>query len=134
MRHINGRHADRRIFTEREMEFDGEDAADYAKANARLMNAVADVLQRSYPGNPWFVRGDVRNGIFYIGLGGFTHWGHLIKIESIKADPQMKCVVKAAGELLERLRMPRAGFSMSDWRAALARNPIWRQRRGLIPT
>ena len=92
-------------------------------ANKRLCHAVGLKLTQTYPGHPFGVVAEVEHGIVKICLQGFTQWPYVLKIDTLKSDPALKSVVKAGGELLERLRMPRTGFSMADWQIANRRLP-----------
>jgi hypothetical protein len=66
---------------------------------------------------------EMEHGIVKIALQGFTQWPYVIKIDTLVSDPDLRSVKKAGGELLERFRMPRKGFSLADWREANARMP-----------
>lgn len=87
-------------------------------ANEALCKLIGRKLSEVYPGHPWGVMAEVEHGIVKIALQGFTQWPVVIKISTLKGDPSLKSVVKYAGELLERLKMPRKGFSMADWQIA----------------
>lgn len=102
---------------------------EHAGAERAVCVALQRALAQHYPGHPWGVRADLRNGVAYVMLGGFTHWGVVLHIADLKAEHGMKSAIRLAGQFLERLDMPRAGFSLDDWRAALARFPTHRQRR-----
>ena len=90
----------------------------FDEANAELGKAVGTALARFYPGHPWGVASEIEHGILKICIQGFTQWQFVLKISRLKGDPAMKAVMRAGGELLERLGMPRKGFSMDAWRAA----------------
>lgn len=107
------------------------------QSEAALCKALQRALSQYYPGHPWGVRADLKNGVAYIMLGGFTHWAVLLHIADLKSDPAFRGAIREAGQYLERLNMPRAGFSLADWRAALTKFPMHLQRRmsnrGILP-
>lgn len=101
--------------------------------NKTLCREIGKKLAQHYPGHPWGVMAEAEHGIVKIALQGFTQWPYLIRLSTLKADPGLKSVVKAGGELLERLQMPRGGFSFADWRAADARLPWHFNRNSKAP-
>lgn len=96
---------------------------DFDAANERLCRVIGEKLAQHYPGHPWAVFAEIEHGIAKIALQGFTQWPYVIKISTLKADPGLRIVVKAGGELLERLKMPRGGFSLADWKSATTIRP-----------
>lgn len=102
--------------------------------NSTLGHHVIDVLDRNFPGHPWSVEAEVEQGVCKIGIKGFEQWQHVIHVKSLKGDPKLTPVVRAGGELLERLGMPRTGFSIADWRSALQKYPIHFNRHSKPPT
>lgn len=92
-------------------------------ANEQLTKAIGRKLAATYPGHPFGVMAEIEHGIVKIALQGFTQWPYVLHIDTIKGDPGLNCVVRAGGEILERLKMPRKGFSLADFRAANARLP-----------
>lgn len=105
---------------------------DKAAANAHLCRIIGRKLSEAYPGHPWGVSAESEHGIVKIALQGFTQWPVIIKISTLKSDPGLRSVVRYAGEILERLRLPRGGFSMADWRAATQVRP-WVFNRNSAP-
>lgn len=97
---------------------DRYDPDPYAAANLGMARKIFAVLSYHYPGHPWHVASNLEQGIAQIGLPTFTSWTYNIRIKDLKGDPGMKVVVRGAGELLERYRMPRAGFDVSHYVAA----------------
>lgn len=91
-------------------EFDG--------ANEALTKLVGEHLGKHYPGHPWGVSSEIEHGIVRICLQGFAQWPVIIHVASLKGDSSMRAVTRHAGELLERLKMPRKGFSLTDWQTA----------------
>lgn len=100
----------------------------FDRANAELQGRIGAFLARVYPGHPWAVFAEIEHGIVKIAVQGFLQWPYLIKVEQLKSDPRMEIVMRGAGELLERLRMPRSTFSLADWRAAMKRLPYHMNR------
>ena len=95
----------------------------FDNANATLTRMVGERLMAAYPGHPWGVCSEIEHGIVKISLQGFNQWCHVLKVERRKGDPAMRPVLKAAGEMLERFKMPRKGFSFADWHAASRKYP-----------
>ena len=93
-------------------------------ANSALQKRVGEFLARKYPGHPWAISAEIEHGILKIAIQGFVQWPYVVKVSDLKADPGMHIIMRAAGEILERLKMPRTGFSMADWRGALHRLPM----------
>lgn len=87
-------------------------------ANERLAKKVGHKLSQTYPGHPWGVSAEIEHGIVRVCLQGFAQWPYVIHIATLKSDPGMRCVVEAGGHILERLRMPRKGFSLADYLTA----------------
>jgi hypothetical protein len=102
-------------------------------ANEAMCKRVGNKLAQTYPGHPFGVIAEVEHGIVKVCLQGFTQWPYVIKVDTLKGDPSLRSVVKAGGELLERLKMPRKGFSFADWRAANAAMPYHFNRNRKAP-
>lgn len=105
----------------------------YDAANAAMCKLIGRKLAEVYPGHPWGVVSEIEHGIVKICLQGFTQWPVTIRVSTLKGDPSLRAVVKYAGELLERLKMPRKGFSMADWRTANQRLPHHFHRNARAP-
>ena len=99
----------------------GYRADPYKAVNERRCREIWRVVQLHYPGHPWHVAVNTGQGIAQIGLPTFTSWTFNIRLSDLAGDPGMKVVVKGAGELLERYRLPRAGFDVSHYVAAQAK-------------
>lgn len=95
----------------------------FDEANATLCRMVGERLTYYYPGHPWGVKSEIEHGVVKICVQGFSQWQYIVHVASLKGDPTMRKVFEGAGELLERLGMPRKGFSMADWLAAAKRFP-----------
>ncbi len=79
------------------------------EANDRMMVTQAmRVLKKHYPGYRWALGVDSEGGILYVkNLDVSTLWGYVIHLESLKGDPNLKRVVMAGGEILERANQVR---------------------------
>eukprot|EP01030_Chromulinospumella_sphaerica_P021264 gene21264-21194_t len=92
-------------------------------ANEALCKLIGEKLNNEFPGHPWVVRSEIEHGIVKIEMQGFAQWPMTIKVANLKGDSSMALVKRYAGELLERLNLPRAGFSLDDWRSAVHKRP-----------
>ena len=99
-----------------------DETFDFAGANDALCKLVGEHLMKVYPGHPWGVISQIESGIVRVCLQGFAQWPMVIHVSSLMGDPSLSKVTRFAGELLERLNMPRKGFSMADWQAANAKH------------
>lgn len=98
-----------------------------AGADMALAATILGALDAQYPGHPWGARADHRQGIVAITLRGFGNWHYVIHIRTLKSDPGLKSVMRGAGELLERIGVARRGYTIDDYRAALAAGPLIRR-------
>ena len=132
-----GSKADMKMFDEAYVEHNRgvkNEHGEFDAANDELCRIVHAVLKANFPGHPWAVEAACENGIVKICLQGFMQWQHVIHITSMKGDPKLRPVVKAGGELLERLNMPRTGFAVGDWQKALRVHPAHFKRHAAPPT
>jgi hypothetical protein len=79
-----------------------------------LTKRIADKLNDHYPGHLWAVHlnDESLGGVVVIrnmALSG--KYGFVLKLKRIYADPSLKCVMQAGGEMLERANMSRS----SNW-------------------
>jgi hypothetical protein len=118
------------LMTERGL-FNGQGQFD--AANEAMCHLIGRKLGEVYPGHPWGVVSEIEHGIVKICLQGFTQWPVVIKISTLKGDPSLRSVVKYAGELLERLNLPRKGFSLADWKGAMELRPYHFNRNAKAP-
>lgn len=91
--------------------------------NAWVCKQIGEKLARTYPGHPWGVMSEVEHGIAKIMLQGFSQWVITIRLATLKSDPGLTSVMRYAGELLERLKLPRSGFDLARHREAMQRYP-----------
>lgn len=101
----------------------GNEADPYHAQNADLAKRMWEAIQAKYPGQPLTTGANYAQGVCMIYFNLFTPQPYIIKIANLKADPGLKRVVRAAGEILERYRIPRSGFTVSDMVNALTK---WR--------
>jgi hypothetical protein len=94
---------------------------EHQEADEALMKHMHHVLVQHYPGHPWGVAVEHSQGVAVIFVMGFQQWGYRLKLALLKSDPGMREVIRGAGEMLERYRMPRSGFDLGQWRAAMGR-------------
>lgn len=107
-----------------------EVADPFQAVNDRTAREIWRVLQAHYPGHPWGVAVNTKQGIAQIFLPTFTNWSFNIRLAHLHGDPGMRVVVAGAGEMLERYRMPRSGFDVSHYLAAQRKfQPIFNMNR-----
>lgn len=98
----------------------------FKAADMSLVRQIGDILYSEYM-QPWKVEVSHRQGIVKIGipeLMGEDQW-YVIKIRELETDPSFRLVRRAAGEVLERYRIPRMGkFSEFEFMEALKRHPL----------
>lgn len=97
----------------------------YDAANKRLAQEIWQKLQYHYPGHPWKVFTNIKQGIALIELPLFTSKQFIINLKDLIGDPGMHVVMKGAGEFLERYEMPRSGFDISHYLTAQAKFKPW---------
>lgn len=74
-----------------------------------LAKRASDLLQKHYPNHLWAVNVDSEGGVmnvFAFNISG--RYGIRLKLNKVYADPDLKCVMRAGGEILERAGMPRS--------------------------
>lgn len=96
----------------------------HAKADVALAATILGALDARYPGHPWGARADHAQGVVLITLRGFGNWHYCIHISTLKSDPGLRSVMRGAGELLERIGVARRGFTVDDYKAAVAAGPL----------
>jgi len=110
---------------------------DKLKAVDLMMTArIGDVLQRHYAGHAWMVEVSHKQGIAFVSIPIFMgRYKYVLKLADLKSDPTLKSVVQAGGEILERYKLPRQGFSLEHFLTALDDIPHYlRGHHGKVPT
>jgi hypothetical protein len=112
----------------------GIDHDPHAIADMALAKKVGDALQRHYPDHPWMVEVNHAQGVIMISLPIVMAQNKkfVIHVSSLLADPGLRSVMRAGGEILERYKVPRAGFSLDRFLEARAANPVNQRRRFII--
>lgn len=84
-----------------------------------IAKEVAELLLRYYPGYLWAVSIDSRATVGMLDIRNLSlsgKWGFRFPLKQyLDGLDTRKKVVMAGGELLERYRMPRKGFSAADY-------------------
>lgn len=120
----------------------GDDSAPDPLKAVKMATAkwVAEIIEHHYPGHAWHVvvnitahkGGRPTGGLIQIRLNGLmppNHWYSIQLADTLCVGGRQR-VMKGAGELLERYNIPRTGFMLDHWRAALAAIPLDRRRLG----
>ena len=130
-------HSQRRGFTGKQQamhEAQLEDIANdpHARADLALTYQIAEKLEQHYPAHPWRVAVSHAQGVAMIKLPILMRADqqYVLHIEALKTDPGLKLVVRAGGDLLERHKMPRAGFSLTPFLEA--RDAVHNRRKRLL--
>jgi hypothetical protein len=82
-----------------------------------LATRVGEALNRHYPGHLWAVHiNDERlGGVLVIrNLAVSFLYGYVLKLQDVYADPSLRCVMRAGGEILERAKMKRDWWDGQD--------------------
>lgn len=106
----------------------------FAAADLELMKRIAHTVDVHYCGQPFHIRVSHQDGIVRLQLPilmGASNW-YVVKIADLKSDPGLREVIRGCGELLERYRIPRAGFDRDHYVAALNAMPLTRRRHGYV--
>lgn len=103
---------------------DEEERLGVIPEDQKLADRSAKLLIAHYPGYPWCVRCSSRQGILtvrllIVGYEQFTSLFHFVMhLKDVHADPNLRCVVRAGGELLERWGLARRGIDLAEYMAA----------------
>lgn len=95
---------------------DDFDQSGVTAADRVLLVAMHAKLQEHYPGHNWHVFVDHKQGVagvrlqYLDKLGRYGRYGFNIKIARINSDPDLRCVVRAGGEWLERFGLRRDAY------------------------
>lgn len=125
-------------FNQRRVDTEASDAKESAGIPWELavVRKAGAIIERHYPGHPFEIRVDAKQGVLMLRLNPLMglYW-HVIHLSTLVGDPSYRAVIRAAGEILERYQMPRAGFSLDHFLAARAQVPPWLLgRHGYVPT
>ena len=101
--------------------------------NEWVVKEIGQKLAKVYPGYPWGVSAEVEHGICKIQLAGLAQWGAIIKLETLKSDPNLNSVMRRAGELLETFKLARGEGDFSKFREVLHRYPHHFYRNAPVP-
>jgi hypothetical protein len=80
----------------------------FSAADLALCGRVADKLNDHYPGHQWatHLNSDRAGGVLIIrNLAQSTRYGYVLHLDKLHLDPDLKKVMRAGGEMLERARM-----------------------------
>lgn len=107
---------------------DGNEDNPHAMVEIETARWVGELLNRYYPGHPWYVEVQIqaRGGVIKIQLKPFMgdkHW-YVVKMSDAISDPSGHLIRRGAGEILERYGFARTGFSPDEFRRALNLVPI----------
>jgi hypothetical protein len=84
-----------------------------------LVKRCGDILETNFPGWAWAISPDERGGVITIrSMRLDARYGYLLHIAKIQDDVQLKAVLRAGGELLERAGVPRGKYKYEAWAAA----------------
>ncbi len=84
-----------------------------------LAKRIGEHLEKKYPLHHFETYVDGAGGIAQIKLPILpAGWGMVVKLSELNGDPGMRCIDNAAGELLERLNLPRGRLDRDRWREA----------------
>ena len=92
---------------------------EYELADMQFATAILDKLTKAYPGYIWEVGLDEEDsgGVLTIVnktinevILGQPNFGYVLKLSTVYADEQLKCVVRAGGEIIERAYLPRGKY------------------------
>lgn len=97
----------------------------HAASDLAITRRIAMKLDQHYPCHPWMVRVDGAQGVAMISLPIIMqrNQSYVLHLSTIAADPGLRCVVRAGGEILERYNVPRAGFQIDHFLRARNANP-----------
>jgi hypothetical protein len=89
----------------------GADGNDMPADDVLLAKRAADLLNKKYPYHLWGVHVDSRGGVLNVFCPVVsTRYGFTILLKEVYADPNLRCVMRAGGEILERAALRRRSF------------------------
>jgi hypothetical protein len=77
------------------------------KEELEIATYIAETLLRKYPGYPWAVQVNGEGGIATIQLDFTGKWAFVLHLKALEHDLELKSVMRAGGELLERYKLRR---------------------------
>lgn len=125
-------------FTDKKISYQKAGAPDdhdpHIAADTALARKVGETLQRHYADHPWLVEVDHAQGVVMISLPIIMprNRKYVLHTSSLAADPGLRAVIRAGGEILERYNVPRSGFSLDRFLEAREANPANRRMPRLI--
>lgn len=121
-------------FTKQRFQYDSTGTVDgqdpHHARDLALTKRIAQVLERHYPSHPWMVEVNHAQGVAFISLPIIMRKGqkYVLHTDNLASDPNLRAVVRAAGEILERHNVPRSSFRLDHFLHARAANPVNRPR------
>lgn len=81
-------------------------------ADLTLAKDASEKLAKHYPGHAWAVFVDSEGGVMRIKCFDVSsRYGWTLHLRHIYGDPDLKCVIRAGGEILERANLRRGWFN-----------------------
>ena len=100
-----------------------------------LAKAIAQLKEREYPGHPFEVHVETEQGVVLVSIpalmGPINRY--IIHVRDLYSDPKLDLVKRAFGEILERYKISRAGYSRDDFASAVSADPIVFRRHKAVP-
>lgn len=84
-----------------------------------LAAQIGEKLNKHYPGHLWAVKVDSERSGGIVTIQNFAvsfKYGYVLKLSRVQSDPDLKCVLLAGGEILERAKMKRGWWNGEDSR------------------
>lgn len=102
-----------------------------ALRDVALAKRIGEHLERQYSGHVFRVEVDSHGGIAKISHPLLPQtWCYVVHLSRLDADPSMKCITKAGGELLERFFQPRGRRRSDLWDEASSK--YHRMKHGIL--
>lgn len=80
-----------------------------------MSKRIAEKLHEHYPGHLWACRANTQGGVVEIKNLAVTNVkGYLLLLSEVYADPALKCIIEAGGEMLERAGLKRGAADMEE--------------------
>lgn len=89
-----------------ETELRPEEGHKAEQADMILAKRAADKLHNHYPGHLWAVNVNSEGGVMVVkNMNVSFLYGYVLHLTTVYADPGLRCVMRAGGEILERAHM-----------------------------